>query len=245
LDELVWTDLCALLTEPEQLAQGLARAHAGNWLPQELQARREGLRKGQTSLEQQLERLTKAYLDGIVGLEEFGRRRSEGEQRRQALLRQQAQLEAQVNRQAEVAHLALSLEDFCHRIRAGLAQASLEQKRHLMELLVDRVVVTEGEVEIRYVMPTTPESERVRFCQLRSDHRRISQSFENGVCHGAAAIAAGRDCWPYSVCWPLWQCGCCNCAPSPERPRLHGRAKWWSRTYWKRWSGFKAGPSTP
>ncbi len=176
LDELVWTDLCHLLTEPKQLAQGLARAHAGNWLPQEWQARREGLRKGQTSLEQQLERLTKAYLDGIVGLEELGRRRSEGEQRRQALLRQQAQLEAQVDRQTEVAHLALSLEDFCRRTREGLAQASFEQKRHLMELLVDRVVVTEGEVEIRYVMPTTSESERLRFCQLRSDHRNVSQN---------------------------------------------------------------------
>lgn len=189
VDALVWTDLCALLTEPEQLAHGLARAHAGNWLPQELQARREGLRKGQASLEQQLERLTKAYLDGIVGLEEFGRRRSEGEQRRQALLRQQAQLEAQVDRQTEVAHLALSLEDFCRRTREGLAQASFEQKRHLMELLVDRVVVTEGEVEIRYVMPTTPESERVRFCQLHSDHRGVSQSSENGMRHGAATTA--------------------------------------------------------
>jgi site-specific DNA recombinase len=129
LDELVWADLCALLTEPEQLAQGLARAHAGNWLPQELQARREGLRKGQASLEQQLERLTEAYLDGIVGLDEYRRRRSEGEQRRQALLRQQAQLEAQVNRQAEVANLALTLEDFCRRTTDGLAQATFEQKR--------------------------------------------------------------------------------------------------------------------
>src|SRR5205085_262065 len=61
--------------------------------------------------------------------------------------------------------------------------------RHLMELLVDRVVVTEGEVEIRYVMPTTPESERVRFCQLHSDHRSVSQSSENGMRHGAATIA--------------------------------------------------------
>jgi hypothetical protein len=88
-----------------------------------------GLRKGQASLEQQLERLTEAYLDGIVGLDEYRRRRSEGEQRRQALLRQQAQLEAPVNRQAEVANLALTLEDFCRRTTDGLAQATFEQKR--------------------------------------------------------------------------------------------------------------------
>jgi site-specific DNA recombinase len=61
LDELVWADLCALLTHPEQVTQALARAHGGHWLPQELQARQQGLRRGQASLGQQIERLTEAY----------------------------------------------------------------------------------------------------------------------------------------------------------------------------------------
>src|SRR5690349_15738934 len=45
LDEVVWQDLCALLTAPEHIAQALARAQGGGWLPQELQARREQLHK--------------------------------------------------------------------------------------------------------------------------------------------------------------------------------------------------------
>ena len=47
LDELVWGDLCDLLNHPEHLYQALTRAQAGVWLPQELQARRENLRKAQ------------------------------------------------------------------------------------------------------------------------------------------------------------------------------------------------------
>jgi site-specific DNA recombinase len=39
LDELVWADLCALLTDPAQVAHALARARGGAWLPQELHAR--------------------------------------------------------------------------------------------------------------------------------------------------------------------------------------------------------------
>jgi hypothetical protein len=39
-----------------------------------------------------------------------------------------------------------------------------------VELLIDRVIVTDEEVEIRYVIPTDPSSERVRFCHLRSDY---------------------------------------------------------------------------
>lgn len=50
LDELVWQDLCALLSEPEQITQALSRAQGGHWLPQELQAHRETLRKAAVSL---------------------------------------------------------------------------------------------------------------------------------------------------------------------------------------------------
>jgi hypothetical protein len=58
LDELVWQDLCALLREPAPLVAAVARAPGGAWLPQELPARRETLRRGQAHLRQQLERLT-------------------------------------------------------------------------------------------------------------------------------------------------------------------------------------------
>jgi site-specific DNA recombinase len=173
LDQLVWEDLCTLLTHPEQIAQALERAHGGHWLPQELQARREGLRRGKAHLEQQLERLTEAYLAAVVPLAEYRRRRGELEQRRQALEEQYRQLEVQVDRRNELAGLAQSMEDFCGRVRQGLAQATFEQKRQLVELLIDRVIVSDGEVEIRYVMPTTPISEQTRFCHLRLDYRKF------------------------------------------------------------------------
>jgi site-specific DNA recombinase len=62
------------------------------------------------------------------------------------------------------------VEDFCERVRSGLTGATFEQRRKLVELLVDRVIVTDEEVEIRYVIPTDPGSEQVRFCHLRSDY---------------------------------------------------------------------------
>lgn len=167
LDDLVWADLCKLLTHPEQVTQALQQAHGGNWLPQELQARTEGLRRGQTGLTQQLERLTEAYLASVVSLEEYRRRRNELERRRQTLDEQQNHLEAQVDRRKELAGLSRSIEDFCARVRQGLERATFEQKRQLVELLIDRVIATDGEVEIRYVVPTDRSSEHIRFCHLR------------------------------------------------------------------------------
>ena len=66
--------------------------------------------------------------------------------------------------------MVTSIEEFCQRVRAGLTTATFEQRRQLVELLVDRVVVTDGEVEIRYAIPTSASSEHIRFCHLRSDY---------------------------------------------------------------------------
>lgn len=70
LDELVWRDLCDVLLHPSSIAQALERAHGGQWAPQELQARRAHLRRAQASLVDQVERLTAAYLQGVLSLPE-------------------------------------------------------------------------------------------------------------------------------------------------------------------------------
>jgi site-specific DNA recombinase len=170
LDDLVWADVCEVLLHPDCLAQALQRAQGGQWLPQELQARRENLRKARVSIEHQMERLTEAYLAGVVPLEEYKRRRPELQQRLEGLATQLRQLEASVNKHVELAGIAQSMEEFCQRVSSGLEQASFEQKRHLVELLIDRVVVTNEEVEIRYVIPTSPNGEQTRFCHLRSNY---------------------------------------------------------------------------
>jgi site-specific DNA recombinase len=170
LDDLVWRDLCEVLTHPDQIAAALERAHGGHWLPQELQARRDQLHQAQNRLRPQIERLTEAYLGAVIPLSEYQRRRQDLEQKLQALAAQADQLSIQVDRQKELTGLMTSVEAFCQRVQSGLDKATFEQKRQMIELLIDRVIVTNGDVEIRYVIPTSPSSEHVRFCHLRSDY---------------------------------------------------------------------------
>ena len=101
---------------------------------------------------------------------EYQRRRQTVEDKAKALGAQADQLEAQVDRQAQLAGWAASAADFCRRVQTGLADANFAQRRQLVELLVDRVLVTDGEVEIRYVIPLSPDGERTRFCHLRKDY---------------------------------------------------------------------------
>jgi site-specific DNA recombinase len=171
LEELVWQDLCDMVQRPELITSALERAQNGDWLPQQLQARREMLRKGLVSLNHQIERLTEAYMGAIIPLDEYRRRRSEIEQKIQGIERQQQMVTAQAERQLEIGKIAESIEGLCQRVQVGLANANFEQKRQLVELLIDRVVVAHEVVEIRYVIPTTADSEKIRFCQLRSDYQ--------------------------------------------------------------------------
>jgi site-specific DNA recombinase len=170
LDQLVWSDLCALLGDPAQVAHALERARGGAWLPQELQARQATIRQALGQLERQQQRLLDAYLAEVVGLAELERKRQELDRRRATLAAQQRQLDAVAQQRLELRTVAGGIEAFCQTVRAGLATATFAQRRLLVELLIDRVIVTDDQVEIRYVLPTSPDGPHPPYCQLRKDH---------------------------------------------------------------------------
>ncbi len=170
LDEMVWEDLCNVIAHPESLKQALERAHNGHWLSQDLKARRETLRKARANLTAQVDRLTEAYLAEIIKLSEYQRRRQALQAKLDSIDEQNKYLQRDVDRQSEIAALTASMTEFCQRIQAGLASASFEQKRQLVELLIDRVIVNGDQVEIRYVIPVSSKGELTRFCHLRLDY---------------------------------------------------------------------------
>jgi site-specific DNA recombinase len=167
LDARVWNDLGDLWRHPQRLAQALERAHAGHGLPQEVQARWANLRHGHVSLPQHRERLPAASLRGVLPLPEYQRRRGDLEQRQAALVRQEAPRPPQTQRLHAAAGLASSGEAFCQRVPRRLETATFAPKRQRVELLIDRGIVTGEDGEIRYVIPTSPRSEHIRFGHVR------------------------------------------------------------------------------
>jgi site-specific DNA recombinase len=172
LDALVWQDLCRTLTEPALITHELERAHGGEWLPQALQARRKTLHDALAQLERQQARLLEVYLAEIIGRDEFERKRQEVTHTHYGLTQQLRQLEAQAQQQVDIAALAQGLEAFCRRLQPTLDQLTFAQRRQLVEWLIDHVIVTDGQVEIRYVVPTGPKGETTPFCHLRLDYLR-------------------------------------------------------------------------
>jgi site-specific DNA recombinase len=170
LDELVWADLCAVLQHPELITQAVERAHSGAWVPQELRRRQATLRSVRASVARQRQRLLEAYLAEVIDLACFQRQDQSLARQEADLLAREREVAAQGERLVQVSAIAQSMTAVLEQLRVGLGQAGFGQRRQLVELLIDRVVVTDGHVEIRYVIPTTPGSTQTRFCHLRTDY---------------------------------------------------------------------------
>jgi site-specific DNA recombinase len=119
LDDLVWQDLCDVLTHPASVAQALERAQAGAWLPQELQARRAQLTKGIQHLMRQVERVGDAYQAGILPLTEYRRRRQALDEQLHVLEQQRQHVEAQVDQRQALTPVMTAIDGFCQRVQQG------------------------------------------------------------------------------------------------------------------------------
>jgi site-specific DNA recombinase len=204
LDELVWQDVCEVVQHPDSIAHALQRAQSGEWLSQEWQARREHIRRALAHLHAQMERLTEVDLAGVMLLEEYRKRRQGLSEQLVALDNQARLMEAQSHQQLEVSALCASLTACCQRIALGWEQATFEQKQQLIELLIDRVIVTMEEGEIRSVIPLSSRSEHIHFCHVHTDYfNRKAVAFViggSGVCfHGAilAQCSVPLSSWQY------------------------------------------------
>lgn len=199
LDELVWADLCEVLRQPRLVAQALERAHSGAWVPQELRRRQATLRGVRASVTRQRQRLLEAYLAEVIDLDTFQRQDRTLSQQETDLRAREREVAAQGERLVEVSGIAQSMTQVLQQLRVGLGQAGFEQRRQLVELLIDRVVVTDGQVEIRYVIPTTPGSTRTRFCHLRTDYFHLIPVAVADPVKGRRAATPGTTTGPVGL----------------------------------------------
>src|SRR5262245_6608995 len=156
LDELVWADLCAVLQQPQLVAQALERAHSGAWVPEQLRRRQATLRQVRASVARQRQRLLEAYLAEVIDLACFQRQDRALARQEADLLAREREVAAQGQRLVELSAITQSMTQVLEKLRTGLEQAGFQQRRQLVELLIDRVIVTDGQVEIHYAIPTTP-----------------------------------------------------------------------------------------
>jgi site-specific DNA recombinase len=154
LEAAVWGHVKALLSDPEALLaqfRDMARADAEGDSCQRAEVQK--LEAQFKRLEREEVRLIDAYQAGVISLKELGSRRRGVVERRTALTDQR---DRQVKLSQEAANARAVLADlsaFCERVRSRLDGATLAERQEILQLLIERVIVGEGSLEIRHVIP--------------------------------------------------------------------------------------------
>jgi len=152
-DPMVWADVCWLLSSPAMVTEALRRARAGELVQDDRDARLQHLQQARRRAERQSERLVDAFTAEVITLDELKVRRAALQDRIQTLIQQERELHTQQQHRVRLTELCAKIEVLCAGLRAGLESLDFARRRRIVELLVDRVLISHHEIEIRYAIP--------------------------------------------------------------------------------------------
>jgi hypothetical protein len=99
-------------------------------------------------------RLIDAYQTEVIELADLQKRRKLIDDNSIALRLRIAELEqSRVSREKEI-RLLHGAEEFCESIRTAIVGPTVDTKRKILQLVVDRIIVSKTEVVIRHIIPT-------------------------------------------------------------------------------------------
>jgi site-specific DNA recombinase len=181
IETAVWAHVRALLADPDRLFAQFERFAAG------ADAQAECGRMADRPIESRLDRLVRAdqrlvdaYQAEVITLAELDERRRSLAEQRAALEQQLAAVRKRRREQVKAQAVLQDLAAFCERIRGRLDEASFADKQTILQLVVERIIVHDGSLEIRHVIPLrSPPPGRDNPAnapngRLRSDHVHLT-----------------------------------------------------------------------
>lgn len=156
IDVVVWNHVAGLLTEPARLVAQFAHFAAVEAGSDRERAADQLLRVRMERSSLADKRLLDAYEAGAVSLAEMSERRYRLAEGRRGLERQQQDRDRLRQARAQAEAVRTSLEAFCARVGSRLEEASLADKQAILQLVIERIIVGDGSLEIRHVIPLSP-----------------------------------------------------------------------------------------
>jgi site-specific DNA recombinase len=153
----------------------LRKAHAGELFHDEANERLRHLQRARQKMERQVERLVDAFTAEVLTLEELKTRRGGLQERIHVLTQQEQELRQQQHQQVRLTELAANIAGLCQAIGSGLPTLDFAGRRKIIELLIDRVILSQDEIEIRYAIPLTGISPAGKKETLRLPYRALSE----------------------------------------------------------------------
>src|SRR3954470_9241668 len=157
IEPVVWDHVAGLLADPDRLLAQFdhlaATAEAGSARDQ---AAEQQLRARLDRTVRADKRLLDAYQAGAITLAELSERRQFLASERQALERQQEDQARLRQQRLRAEAVRMDLAAFCNRIHSRLDEATFADKQAILQLVIERIIVGNGRLEIRHVIPLRP-----------------------------------------------------------------------------------------
>jgi site-specific DNA recombinase len=153
VEAAVWSDLCALLRDPDRLRREFERRLDEPQPPEREVAH---WQKSIAQLQRRLGRLLDAYENGWLDKTEFETRMQRVQERLQREEEAWAQQQRTTSAVEELRLLFGDFSAFAAQMSAGLEQADFATQRKLLRLLVHRIEVDQEEIRIVYKVQPSP-----------------------------------------------------------------------------------------
>ena len=154
-DEAVWTTVRDLLLDNDTLV-----GHLRSWLERTASDPAGDERLALTSsrlteMNRQRTRLTDAYQNGALELDEFRSRKDAIEERILGAQQEMAELQSWASRRELAVRQMASAETIVGQLRAHLASPDFETMQSILQLVIEKVVVTDHRLEIHLALPVS------------------------------------------------------------------------------------------
>ena len=175
LDDTVWNAMKSWIMEPETLRAELNSVLS---IPEQwdsIERQWSDLSSSIRGYEGQISRITDAYQSGAIELDDLKKRRDILIAKISDAVKRRDEIAALRQRAISMESILSDVESFAVTIRNGLETLTFQEKRKLIELLVERVIVKGNNVTVENVVPL-----KGRFSVLCKDGRGSSQGTEAG-----------------------------------------------------------------
>jgi site-specific DNA recombinase len=153
IDELVWTQVLALLENPDLIKTEIDRRLKTLRAEHPASHRREGLQRDLTRAQNALRRLIDGYQEQLITLEELRARTPELRKREATLRADLDGLDAQLHDAETYVKLTETLDAFRARLSANANELTIEQRQEIVRLVVREVLLGDDNIAIRHSIP--------------------------------------------------------------------------------------------
>ncbi|WP_437332150.1 recombinase family protein [Sorangium sp. So ce394] len=154
VEQVLWQDLERWLQEPEQLAAQLdAQRDKAHTMLEAYERERRRLVREARAMEGAISRLVDAYQAGAITLDELRARRDRLDESKQQCEARLAQGQHDQRRALQQREVVDELRQLKERLRRGLERCTWEDRRAIVELLVEKVEVTTTMLRVHYIVP--------------------------------------------------------------------------------------------